>query len=1381
MSSELAASSDAPVQAPVVSSPKVATTNETGGIGEGDKKALPVEMNTFAQFNIDSSNPVCYPYICRFNLSRLALVKPESSAHVYVVVKLETSKRTLRSAEVSMLKNNGEPVVTTVQQQQQQSSDDDHPDKDLLTSPGAAATGIQTSSADLNMNYSITYPFFPKKDTNILYFYIQQRKKYKNRTILGYKTIAYASVDLAAADHKQPVSRDLPLLARSSRRAGGGHQHQQHQHRSSSVEEAAAAVAAEKKQPIVGYLTIKSLVNQSLETTTNGELSAVSVEPNSLNNFISKNRQLKMLRKELKLLKSKTQLGVGISSSGSQSSSSKKKERSKSEKLSGVEQATAVSNTIETTENTAETEQQASTVHQLQLLQQQQVKIKKPKFKLSLNRRSHAGGFTFSDSDEQDPGPGAQAAVAASSAQPVAMATANAVLTSSHGKKFSTINAIRKSIINSGNNFASNSNAHKNARKLTGRLISFIRKLRNESDENEPDGEIEYDENELFNYEEVYNLCKKQREEENAAAAAVAANAGGCSALYTEDAVAGPNGGGLNDESEYEPGEEEVFDSLQQSCGNQLHQQQHLVHHSHMNLLKDQINNIILNDYSNYNDDDFDLDDDDLDLNYDLDNIEQISDGFSNMEDVTADHQDVYSIISTPKPKLLPFFTKSQQELNYKFILEEYQAAAGSKSDQQHLISISNSKLLEPGQKIHQKPAASQQASPKLFSDFKSPAKVSLTNVNVISDLSNDQKLDKMLKNLTEKRPLLENEYLFLLIDEADPLCHVLAQRAKRLENLSYHEITASSAQSLSEFKLAFYRVLAWLLKNETILINHAENFYFKVLLVGNDQHVNRYLQAFVDMFKLDNEFIYLKYFKHYFVPSNLVSLNSTVKLASVISLLTTADQHRSPNAKNGGGGGYRALFGDKYWFEIIRKKRIVVSHGGDSDPVDTVYNEVWSRISRYLCAPLPNAKPNLPSSTGGGGGGSGGVEQLKEHFGRELKLHIGQVTAVYYGHKFAKLQLPFLVDVKIGALREFSSSHFSNFDLIDCLTGGSQTSPLAAAAMDGLPSIFQFDSSSFKKPMTAPAQQRTSTSLDVNSSSSSLMTAAVAAKSSLAFKMSHLSPKDKNRFNSLSNMSLQIDYSFYESVNLSAAKLINSMSVHSMSSVISGANHHHHHPSSLPFSPSTLAVATAEPGLISSSATVSNFGDADWQSSSLKSNVKKASYKYIQIYRTNLLFSKEAHGSSLKANTPSSQGQVSAAILSSNQMLNSLSMIHVTKEKKQKIMRLGKKTKDEDQRIEFVDGLVKIVCKASRPSSSSQTNGSHANTATNPSDSNNSSSSRFQSPIKISVDGIEYNSIKYLQVSSQWQTNTELNDLNANFNKQSASKHLKYISFVVL
>ena len=57
--------------------------------------------------------------------------------------------------------------------------------------------------------------------------------------------------------------------------------------------------------------------------------------------------------------------------------------------------------------------------------------------------------------------------------------------------------------------------------------------------------------------------------------------------------------------------------------------------------------------------------------------------------------------------------------------------------------------------------------------------------------------------------------------------------------------------------------------------------------------------------------------------------------------------------------------------------------------------------------------------------------------------------------------------------------------------------------------------------------------------------------------------------------------------------------------------------------------------------------------------------------------------------------------------------------------MRLGKKTKDDDQRIEFVDGLVKIICKTSKASTHS--NGSHPSNAAE----NNSSANRFQSPIK--------------------------------------------------
>ena len=41
------------------------------------------------------------------------------------------------------------------------------------------------------------YPHFLKRDGNKLHVMLQRRKKYKNRTILGYKTLAIGQVNMA--------------------------------------------------------------------------------------------------------------------------------------------------------------------------------------------------------------------------------------------------------------------------------------------------------------------------------------------------------------------------------------------------------------------------------------------------------------------------------------------------------------------------------------------------------------------------------------------------------------------------------------------------------------------------------------------------------------------------------------------------------------------------------------------------------------------------------------------------------------------------------------------------------------------------------------------------------------------------------------------------------------------------------------------------------------------------------------------------------------------------------------------------------------------------------------------------------------------------------
>lgn len=48
------------------------------------------------------------------------------------------------------------------------------------------------------------YPHFLKREGNKLQIMLQRRKRYKNRTILGYKTLAAGSIDMAEVRPGRP-------------------------------------------------------------------------------------------------------------------------------------------------------------------------------------------------------------------------------------------------------------------------------------------------------------------------------------------------------------------------------------------------------------------------------------------------------------------------------------------------------------------------------------------------------------------------------------------------------------------------------------------------------------------------------------------------------------------------------------------------------------------------------------------------------------------------------------------------------------------------------------------------------------------------------------------------------------------------------------------------------------------------------------------------------------------------------------------------------------------------------------------------------------------------------------------------------------------------
>ncbi|XP_069744104.1 phosphofurin acidic cluster sorting protein 2 isoform X1 [Narcine bancroftii] len=122
----------------------------------------PVPMNLFATWEVDRSSPSCVPRLCSLTLKKLTALKEldKDLNSVVIGVRMQGSKRILRSNE-------------------------------YLLPPG----GLMET--ELALTFSLQYPHFLKRDANQLQILLQRRKRYKNRTILGYKTLAVGSIDMA--------------------------------------------------------------------------------------------------------------------------------------------------------------------------------------------------------------------------------------------------------------------------------------------------------------------------------------------------------------------------------------------------------------------------------------------------------------------------------------------------------------------------------------------------------------------------------------------------------------------------------------------------------------------------------------------------------------------------------------------------------------------------------------------------------------------------------------------------------------------------------------------------------------------------------------------------------------------------------------------------------------------------------------------------------------------------------------------------------------------------------------------------------------------------------------------------------------------------------
>ncbi|KAJ7341194.1 hypothetical protein JRQ81_005022 [Phrynocephalus forsythii] len=100
--------------------------------------------------------------LCSLRLKKLTVLREldKELSSVLIAVKIQGSKRVLRSNEYAL-------------------------------PPG----GLMET--DLELTFSLQYPHFLKRDGNKLQIMLQRRKRYKNRTILGYKTLAVGIINMA--------------------------------------------------------------------------------------------------------------------------------------------------------------------------------------------------------------------------------------------------------------------------------------------------------------------------------------------------------------------------------------------------------------------------------------------------------------------------------------------------------------------------------------------------------------------------------------------------------------------------------------------------------------------------------------------------------------------------------------------------------------------------------------------------------------------------------------------------------------------------------------------------------------------------------------------------------------------------------------------------------------------------------------------------------------------------------------------------------------------------------------------------------------------------------------------------------------------------------
>ncbi|KAG8514449.1 Phosphofurin acidic cluster sorting protein 2, partial [Galemys pyrenaicus] len=152
----------------------------------------PVPMNLFAAWEVDGSSPSCVPRLCSLTLKKLVVFKglEKELISVVIAVKMQVSLRLLAAGR------------------------EGRGSKRVLRSHEIVLPPSGHVETDLALTFSLQYPHFLKREGNRLQVMLQRRKRYKNRTILGYKTLAAGSINMAEVlQHPPEGGRVLALCS----------------------------------------------------------------------------------------------------------------------------------------------------------------------------------------------------------------------------------------------------------------------------------------------------------------------------------------------------------------------------------------------------------------------------------------------------------------------------------------------------------------------------------------------------------------------------------------------------------------------------------------------------------------------------------------------------------------------------------------------------------------------------------------------------------------------------------------------------------------------------------------------------------------------------------------------------------------------------------------------------------------------------------------------------------------------------------------------------------------------------------------------------------------------------------------------------------------